>query len=64
MPFPIGGRDGEIYTGFAAFLLNLAVAVVLTTVFDRMGFPRGADAAALPQRLPLRRRPERGTSSP
>ncbi|MER5969534.1 sodium:solute symporter [Streptomyces sp. NPDC002055] len=63
MPFPLGGHDLEVSTGLVALSLNLAVAVVLTTVLDRLGTPRGADTTAPPPRLALRRRPERGTSS-
>ncbi|MFI6103298.1 sodium:solute symporter [Streptomyces sp. NPDC051310] len=64
VPLPFGGRELEVYTGLAAFLLNVAVAVVLTTVFDRLGPPRGAATTALPQRPAAGRRTTRGTSSP
>ncbi|MEU0390142.1 sodium:solute symporter family protein [Streptomyces chartreusis] len=63
VPFDLGGHDVEIYTGLAAVLLNVLVAVVLTPTFDRIGAPRGADATALPSRLNLRRSPEKGASS-
>lgn len=59
----LGGGSLEIYAGLLALLLNLTVAVLGTTVLERLGVPRGADATDLPSRLTVRRRPETGASN-
>jgi SSS family solute:Na+ symporter len=63
---PLGISDGplQVYAGFAALLLNLAVAVAGTAVLERLGVPRGADVTELPSRLTVRRRPETGANTP
>ncbi|MFJ8744050.1 sodium:solute symporter [Embleya sp. NPDC127516] len=58
----LGGRGVQMYAGLAALLLNLAVTLVLTEVFDRMGAARGADTTALPARLVGRRGPGKEAS--
>ncbi|MDB1087300.1 sodium:solute symporter [Streptomyces sp. ACA25] len=63
VPFSVGGHALAVYAGLAALLLNLAVAVTVTAVLDRIGAPRGADTTALPSRLTLRNRPKGGASS-
>ncbi|QFQ96337.1 sodium:solute symporter [Streptomyces phaeolivaceus] len=60
----LGGGSLEIYAGLLALLLNLTVAVLGTTVLERLGVPRGADVTDLPSRLTVRRRPETGASNP
>ncbi|ATW46924.1 sodium:solute symporter family protein [Streptomyces xantholiticus] len=64
VPFGPAVHHMEIYAGLAALLINLTVALVTTTVLERLGTPRGTDTTELPSRLTARRRPETGTSNP
>lgn len=49
-----GDHQIECYAGLAALVLNLAVAVVLTALLDRLGAPRRPDITELPPRLRFR----------
>lgn len=43
----VGGFESQVYAAVVALATNLAVAVALTPILDRMGVPRGIDATAV-----------------
>jgi SSS family solute:Na+ symporter len=56
----VAGQRVRLYAALAALVLNLAVAVALTPLLDRLGRPRGLDETALSG--PPRPAPTLGTS--
>jgi SSS family solute:Na+ symporter len=50
----VGGLSTQVYAAVVALAVNLATAVALTPVFDRLGMPRGLDVTTVSEpRLPL-----------
>jgi solute:Na+ symporter, SSS family len=47
VPVDLAGQHVRVYAALAALVLNLAVAVALTPLLDRLGRPRGPDETAL-----------------
>jgi SSS family solute:Na+ symporter len=43
----VGGLSTQVYAAVVALAANLAVAVALTPVLDRIGTPRGLDSTAV-----------------
>ncbi|MBW8804421.1 MAG: sodium:solute symporter [Catenulisporales bacterium] len=47
VPITIGSHAARLYAGLVALAVNMAVAVVLTLVLDRLGVPRRRDLTAM-----------------
>ncbi|OLE21562.1 MAG: sodium:solute symporter [Catenulispora sp. 13_1_20CM_3_70_7] len=47
VPIAIGSHAARLYAGLVALAVNMAVAVVLTVVLDRLGVPRRRDLTAM-----------------
>jgi len=48
----VGGYSTQVYAAVVALAVNLAVAVALTPLLDRLGMPRGLDTTAVREPRP------------